>query len=168
MRLTLFSGRGRRLLVLAGAVALPACSGGTREPRQDVPEAARQRQANAARPAAVPLINLPAALPLGLPGFIARFGNPQPLATDFVDPGKGLPGAAKADSSVLFRPSGLSMVVSYRISSGAVEDVLLLGPDEAGLMRQAALVPNAAGYLLLPVFESRRTDRLLGLRVVPK
>ena len=60
------------------------------------------------------------------------------------------------------------MVVSYQIDTGVVQDVLLLGTNEATLMRQATLLPNAADYLLLPVFKRQHTSRLLGLRVVPK
>lgn len=145
-----------------------ACSSGSREPRQDENASAQQRQASLVRPAApYPRINLPAALHLRRAAFSARFGRPLRLAAGFVDPGKD-PDSYKVDSLVLFRPGGLPMIVSFLPAAGAVQDVLLLGPDEATLMRQATLVANAAGYLVLPVFEAQHTDRLLGLRVVPK
>ena len=46
--------------------------------------------------------------------------------------------------------------------------MLLLGSDEIVLLRQASLLPEAPGYLLLPVFKPRQADELFGLRVVPK
>lgn len=157
------------VLLLAGSGALGACSSQGHEPRQDDATALR-RPATPSRPAAArSLINLPAGLHLRPAEFGARFGQPQPLAPDFVDPGKAsADSAAPADSLALFQPQGLPMIVSFRPGSGRVQDVLLLGADETMLMRQATLEPAAAGYLLLPVFAPRRPDRLIGLRVVPK
>lgn len=154
--------------LLTSAAALSACSSGGREPRTDV--AAAPRQSAAARPAAArPLINLPAALAKRAAGFGSQFGKPRPVGPDFVDPGKAQADDLLApDSLALFEPQGLPMIVSFQPRTGAVQDVLLLGPDEATLMRQATLLPNAPTYLLLPVFDSRRADHLLGLRVVPK
>ena len=155
-------------MLLAGGAALSACSSGGHEPRADV--AAAPRQLVASRPAAArPLINLPAALAQQAGGFRRRFGRPRPVGPSFVDPGKAQDNHRLApDSLALFEPQGLSMIVSFQPRTGTVQDVLLLGPDEATLMRQAALLPNAPAYLLLPVFDARRTDQLLGLRVVPK
>ena len=169
MRLTTFYRAGRGLLGLAGGMALTACSGGSREPRHDLTEAVAQRQASAVRPTAVyPLVDLPPALHLRLAEFKTHFGRAQPLPAGFVDPGKGPASPENVDSAVLFRPHGLPMVVSYHTGTGIVADVLLLGADESTLMRQATLLPNAAGYLALPVFEAQHTTRLLGLRVIPK
>lgn len=146
-----------------------ACSGGGREPRPD--GAAAPRSAVSRRPmVAHPLINLPAALALRSAGFHSRFGPPRPAEAGFVDPGKELLADRRggADSVAWFEPQGLPMIVSFQAGTGAVQDVLLLGADEPTLMRQAQLLPDAAGYLLLPVFEDHHAGQLLGLRVVPK
>ncbi|WP_375419244.1 hypothetical protein [uncultured Hymenobacter sp.] len=155
------------LLALGGA--LGACSSQGHEPRPDAASALR-RPTNLRRPAAArPLINLPPALPLAPAAFRAHFGRSRPVGASFVDPGKALADKnMPADSVVLFELPGLSMVVSFQPGTRRVYDVLLLGADEATLMRQATLRPDDTSYLLLPVFDSRRADHLLGLRVIPK
>ena len=150
-------------------LGLGACSGG-REPRSAETDAAAPQPADQVRPTATkPLLDLPAALGLRARGFVARFGPPRPAAAGFIDPGKALnDDRLLADSVVWFEPQGLPMLVSFRPGTGQLQDVLLLGPDETTLMRQALLLPNAPSYLLLPVFQPRNPNRLLGLRVVPK
>jgi hypothetical protein len=159
------------LLALAvGLFGLEACSGGGREPRQDEGSTTRQRRAPSVRPSvARPVLDLPAALQLHPAGFSARFGSPTAVVSDFADPGKfSVASTVSADSLALFQVQSLTMIVAFSRSTGAVQDVLLLGADEASLMRQASLVPEAPGYLILPVFQPRRADQLFGLRVVPK
>lgn len=155
--------------LLAGA-ALTACSGGGHHLRPDEAAVAQQQPASAGQLVApVSLINLPPALGLRQGQFSARFGGSLPLPTGFLDPGKDVKDRIAAiDSQALFRPHGLPMIVSFGRNTGHVRDVLLLGSDEAVLMRQAALLPDAPRYVLLPVFQPRHPERLLGLRVIPK
>jgi hypothetical protein len=152
-----------------GLLALSACSGGGREFKRAETAAAQYREARRVLPTAPQLINLPAVLRLRMADFSARFGQPLPLADGFADPTKEpLPGTAATESMVRFESKGIGMIVSFDVRTGAVRDVLLLGSDEATLMRQATLLPDAPDYVLLPVFTTRHTDHLLGLRVVPK
>jgi hypothetical protein len=58
-------------------------------------------------------------------------------------------------------------VASYNARSRQVRDLLLLGHHEDSLMGRAHLRPNAATYLVMPVFRDNRSFRLLGLRVIP-
>ena len=58
-------------------------------------------------------------------------------------------------------------MVSYNAKIRQLIDVLLLGHDEDLLMRQGHLTPDAAGYLLVPVFEVRNATAVQGLRVIP-
>ncbi len=158
------------LMLLAALSALSACLGGTTSSMQDETSAAQLRQPTTGRQTAPrALIDLPAALPLLPADFRARFGEPLPLPLGFLDLGKNLgEGAAPTDSLAMFQPQGLPLIVSFDRRTGAVKDALVLGPDEATLMRQASLAPNAPHYLLLPVFYPSRPGKLLGLRVVPK
>ena len=157
-------------VLLAGLLVLSACSDGARESRPDEEQVAQQRQADLVRPtAAKPLLDLPAALRLRPRALRDRLGPPRPAVPGFIDPGKALNDQLlPIDSLAWYAPRGLTMLVSFRPGTGFVQDVLLLGADETALMRQAALQPDAPGYLVLPVFQPRQPDRLLGLRVVPK
>lgn len=159
-----------RSLTLAVVCGLAACSGGRRELRQDELSAVQHGRAARVRPtAARPLLDLPAALHLPPAGFSALFGPPGPQSPGFADPGKfSVTGTAPSDSLAVFRVQELTMLVTFSRPTGVVQDVLLLGADEAALMRQASLLPDAPGYLLLSVFKPRHADQLFGLRVVPQ
>lgn len=116
-----------------------------------------------------PTTDVPALVGASIDGLRQRLGASVPLPT-------GHPGAATAalqgaagaaDSVATFRTGGLVLLASYDAHSRRVHDLLLLGHHEDSLMGRARLRPNAASYLVMPVFYTGNSFRLFGLRVIP-
>ena len=149
--------------VAALGMLLGACSG-SHEPRRVLPAPIVHAQI-------APTTNVPALLGASIDGLRQQLGAPQPLpahiqATETV----AVLGAAsgKFDSVMTFRTGGLLLLANYDARSRQVRDLLLLGHHEDSLMGRAHLRANDAGYLLMPVFYSGKSFRLLGLRVIAK
>ena len=117
---------------------------------------------------AVPSTDVPNLLGLTIDEVSQRVGPRLPVPPDFTDP-VILPQARRLgmlDSTALFRTPGVSMVASYDHQSREVHDLLLLGDNENELMKRAQLRLGAEAYLVLPVFEARQPNQLMGLRVL--
>lgn len=148
------------VLVGSGLLVLGACSG-THE-HSHTPVASLKSGIIA------PTANVPALLGTSIDGLCHRLGVPQPLPPDFSDPVMGPPGGLEQpDSTLAFRMKGFTLVANYDARTRQVRDLLLVGQHEDSLMGRASLRPNAATYLVLPVFQAGSANRLLGLRIVP-
>ncbi|RZK23554.1 MAG: hypothetical protein EOO56_04705 [Hymenobacter sp.] len=136
---------------------LAGCSGG-REPHHAPGTAA-------VRAPAPPTTNVPALLGASIDGLHQRLGVSQPLPARLA---ATLPEAtlSLADSVTAFHTGGLTLVASYNARSRQVRDLLLLGRHEDSLMARARLRANAPNYLVIPVFRTDKSFRLLGLRVI--
>ena len=150
------------LLLLFTAAGQQGCSR-ARE-REDTAAAILAPTLPASTTAAVPIVDVPAEIGRSIDEVRQRLGPPQPLPAGFEDPA----GRAGGDSTLAFRPRGLTVVASYNAQNRRVLDLLVLGPDEDVLMHRAGLAMGAPAYLLLPVFTAGHFNRLLGLRVVPR
>jgi hypothetical protein len=149
-------------VVLAAAVAgLGACSGAHEQVREHaVRTAVPGRTAGG--------VDVPALLALSFDEMNQQLGPWQPLPPGFADPTLD-PQAQRrgpVDSMALFRRGGLALVVAYDYQSRRVNDLLLLGNNENELMSRAHLQLGADRYLVLPVFQARQPNQLLGLRVL--
>lgn len=155
------------LFLLVGGV-LGACSR-THEPLADAPAPAVSKAVvYKLAYKKVPTVDVPNLLGLSIDEVSQRIGPRLPVPPDFADPVL-LPQAQRLgmfDSTTLFRARGVTMVASYDHKSREVHDLLLLGDDENELMSRAQLRLDADTYLVLPVFESRRPNQLMGLRVL--
>ncbi|WP_201978223.1 hypothetical protein [Hymenobacter rubidus] len=140
-------------------LGLGACSG-SHEP-------VHERAHQAAPPQAAEL-DVPNLLPLSIDELSQRVGPLLPVPANFQDPTLTplQQRQETPDSMCLFRYRGLAMVVAYSYSTRRVNNLLLLGSNEDALMSRAKLKLGATEYLVLPVFEARRSTKLLGLRVL--
>lgn len=147
-------------LVGSGLLMLGACSG-THEPTHGPAVSLKSG-------IVAPTANVPALLGASIDGLRHRLGMPQPLPPGFSDPAMGPAGGLEQpDSTLAFRMKGFTLIANYDARTRQVRDLLLLGQHEDSLMGRASLRPNAAGYLVLPVFQAGSDNRLLGLRIVP-
>ncbi|MGI4874452.1 MAG: hypothetical protein ACRYFX_25125 [Janthinobacterium lividum] len=147
---------GRVLLVLAGCLALGACSG-AHEP---------VHASAAAHGVIAPTTNVPALLGASIDRLQQRLGAPLPLppaVRRVFEQNKNL---ASNDSMATFRTGGITLIANYDISTRQVHDLLLLGHHEDSLMGRASLRANADSYILLPVFRDNQSSQFMGLRVV--
>lgn len=149
------------MVLAATALSVAACSGAH--------ERAREHTARPAAPGrATVSMDVPALLTLSFDEVNQRVGPWQPLPPGFVDPTVD-PLAQRSgtvDSMAMFRRGSLALVVAYDYRSRRVNDLLLLGTNEDDVMRRANLQLGADRYLVLPVFQARRSTQLLGLRVL--
>jgi hypothetical protein len=152
---------GAGVVLAAAALSVSACSGVHEQVREHA-----ARSAAPSRPAAS--LDVPALLPLSFDELNQRVGPWQPLPPDFVDPTLDPQAQRRGpiDSMALFRRSGLALVVAYDYHTRRVNDLLLLGSNENELMSRAQLQLGADRYLVLPVFQARQPNQLLGLRVL--
>ncbi len=163
-------GRNRIFLLLGAAtvgLVLLACSH-TSESTHEASVA--QPPMRPAKSRAVrPVVDVPALLALTIDELPARLGPPGRVPDTFVDPSVVALNEiqARIDSTAFFRYRGQAFVVSYNTKTRQLYDVLLLGRDENVLRQRGKLTENAAGYLLVPVFEVRDITALQGLRVIP-
>ena len=136
---------------------LAGCSGG-REPRH-VPAT------DIVHAQIAPTTDVPALLGASIDGLRQRLGASQPLPAALA---VAMPEArlALTDSVTTFHTGGLTLVASYNARSRQVRDLLLLGHHEDSLMGRARLRSNAPNYLVMPVFYTGKSFRLLGLRVI--
>ncbi len=114
--------------------------------------------------AAAPALDVVAMVGHNIDEVRQRLGPPVELSQAVRDP----IGIRTVDSTLAFRHQGLTVLASYDAGSRRVLDLLVLGPNEDGLMRRTGLVEGAPSYLLLPVFAFNRSTRFVGLRVVPR
>jgi hypothetical protein len=117
-----------------------------------------------------PTADVPALLGMSIDGLRQRLGPPQPLPAQFTTSQAStllFASRGQFDSLATFRTGGLLVLASYDAHSRRVRDLLLLGHHEDSLMGRAHLRPNAAEYLVMPVFRDNRSFRLLGMRVIP-
>ena len=146
------------LMLAAGGLAA-GCSG-AHEPAQQAEHAASRRPAR-------PVVNVPAMLGKPINSLRQHLEGNVPLPAAYRDANVyAYLDAAAADSIQAFRSGRLLLLACYDIPSRRVHDLLLLGRHEDSLMQQAALSPNVANYLVLPIFQAKRAGSLLGLRVV--
>jgi len=147
------------LLVSAG-LWLAGCSG-AHEPAQAAPPVRRALVA--------PTTNVPALLASSIDGLRSQLGAAQPLPSALRAPLLLITNtndATAADSLTAFRTGGLTLVASYNERTRRVRDLLVLGQHEDTLMGRASLQANRLDYLVLPVFQIDKPNRLLGLRVI--
>lgn len=148
---------GRWPTALGAGLLLAACSG-SHESRHVAGTGSTKVQV-------APTADVPALLGASIDGLRQRLGAARPLpaalASALPESRLGLP-----DSVTTFRTGGLTLVASYDARSRQVRDLLLLGHHEDSLMGRARLRPNAPNYLVMPVFYSGDSFRLLGLRVI--
>lgn len=116
-----------------------------------------------------PVVDVPSLLALTVDELPARLGRPGRVPATFVDPAVVALNQIQIplDSVAFFRCRGQGFVVTYNAKTRRLIDVLLLGHDEELLMQRGHLAPDAASYLLVPVFEVRNATAVLGLRVIP-
>ena len=149
-----------RVLAAGSAWALGACSGAH--------EQAHAPTVSVRHGTVAATANVPALLGASIDGLRHRLGQPRPLPAGFSDPSMLVMDTTELpDSAVAFRLGGLLLIASYNAHTRQVRDFLLLGQHEDSLMGRASLRPNAADYLVLPVFREDNAGRLLGLRIVP-
>ncbi|MDQ2771256.1 MAG: hypothetical protein M3Y54_12235 [Bacteroidota bacterium] len=164
-------GLNRIFLLLLGAgvagVVLLACSH-TSEPAHE-PSLEKLTTSPAQKRAVQPVVDVPFLLTLTVDELPTRLGRPGRVPATFIDPSVVALNQIQSsiDSSTYFRYRGQEFVVSYNARTRRLNDVLLLGHNEDLLMQRGHLVPAAASYLLVPVFELRNATALQGLRVVP-
>lgn len=155
-------GAGRGTWVALGLSMLLASCSGAHEPRH-VPVPAMVHAQIA------PTTDVPALLGASIDGLRQRLGAPVTLpaslrssaATTVLTGTVGVP-----DSVAAFRTGGLLLLANYDARSRQVRDLLLLGHHEDSLMGRARLRTSAASYLVMPVFYTGHSFRLLGLRVI--
>jgi hypothetical protein len=114
------------------------------------------------------LLDVPSLLTLSIDGLNRKIGPYQRVAPGFVDPIL-VPMAKQneqVDSTLLFRHKGIELVASYDYRTRRVSNLLLLGSDEDRLMAEGNLRLNSEQYLVLPVFESSRISKIMGVRVI--
>ena len=143
------------------AMGLGACSGAHEPAREHVVGAAAPGRSD-------PGLNVPDLLALSLDELSQRMGPPARVPAGFVDPTLA-PLARRndrLDSVALFRKRGVALVAAYDYQSRRVSDLLLLGTNEEELMKRAHLQLGAERYLVLPVFQPRKPNELMGLRVL--
>lgn len=154
----------RRSWLLSGLLAAASMAGGcsgAHEPAQHAAAGHAMAQVQATA-------NVPALLGTSIEGLRRRLGPSQPLPALLNDPIRQAELAPRATDSLLtFSTGGLLLTVSYDIRSRRVNDLFLYGQHEDSLMQRAALRPDAASYVVLPAFQSRRPGHLLGVRVIP-
>ncbi|RZK28815.1 MAG: hypothetical protein EOO57_20440 [Hymenobacter sp.] len=136
---------------------MAGCSGGREPHHAPAPGTVRAQVA--------PTANIPVLLGASIDGLRQRLGPSRPLPPHLA---AALPEATLqlADSVATFRTGGLTLVASYDARSRQVRDLLLLGHHEDSLMGRAHLRVNAPNYLVMPVFYTDNSFRLLGLRVI--
>ncbi|MGI4867271.1 MAG: hypothetical protein ACRYFZ_25360 [Janthinobacterium lividum] len=148
---------GWRSAAFSLSLLLAGCSGG-REPHH-------MPATDMVHAQVAPTTDVPALLGTSIDGLRRRLGASQPLPAALT---AALPEAALSltDSVTTFRTGGLTVVASYNARSRQVRDLLLLGHHEDSLMGRARLRSNAPNYLVMPVFYTGSSFRLLGLRVI--
>lgn len=116
-----------------------------------------------------PVVDVPSLLALTIDELPARLGRPGPLPANFIDPAVVALNQIQIplDSVAFFRCRGQGFVVTYNAKTRRLIDVLLLGHDEDLLMQRGHLVPDAASYLMVPVFEVGNVMAIQGIRVIP-
>jgi len=151
--------RAGALFIVAG-LWLAGCSG-AHEPAQTAQVAQRVVVA--------PTANVPALLASSIDGLRSQLGAAQPLPNSLRNPLLLITNTNDAtadDSLAAFRTGGLTLVASYNERTRHVRDLLVLGQHEDTLMGRASLQANRLDYLVLPVFQIDKPNRLLGLRVI--
>lgn len=154
------AGPGRRV-ALGWGLLLAGCSGAH--------ESRRVPAADIVHAQIAPTTDVPALVGASIDGLRQRLGASVPLPASLRTGAATatLQGATGASDSVAtFRTGGLVLLASYDARSRRVHDLLLLGHHEDSLMRRARLRPNAAGYLVMPMFYKGHSFRLFGLRVI--
>ena len=147
--------------MVATATGLGACSGAHEQAREHaVRTAAPVRTAGG--------VDVPALLALSFDEMNQQLGPWQPLPPGFADPtlDPQVQRRGPIDSMAMFRRGGLELVVAYVYRTRRVNDLLLLGNNEHELMSRAHLQLGADRYLVLPVFQARQSNQLMGLRVL--
>ena len=147
--------------IVLAAAGVSACSGAHEQALTPA-----VRPASPARTAGG--VDVPALLSLSFDEMNQQVGPWQPLPPGFADPTLDPLSQHRGpvDSMALFRRGGLALVVAYDYHTRRVNDLLLLGSNENELMRRAHLQLGADRYLVLPVFEARQPNQLMGLRVL--
>jgi hypothetical protein len=156
------SGPVRWVAALGISLGALGCSGAHEQHRVPLPPAEHVQVA--------PTTDVPALLGISIDGLRQRLGTPQPLPKRFATSEASrllYTSQGRLDSLMVFRTGGLVVLASFNIHSRQVRDLLLLGRHEDSLMGRARLQPNAANYLVMPVFHDNRSFRLLGLRIIP-
>ncbi len=152
-------GGPRRWAAALGAGGLLAACSGAHEPRHVA-------SASSEPVRVAPTADVPALLGVSIDGLRQRLGAARPVPAAVAE---ALPESrlAVVDSATAFRTGGLTLVASYDARSRQVRDLLVLGHHEDSLMGRARLRPHAPNYLVMPVFYTGNTFRLLGVRVIP-
>jgi hypothetical protein len=154
------AGRGP-WVALGWGVLLSSCSGAHEPRRVPAPEIVPAHVA--------PTADVPALLGASIDGLRQQLGTPLPLPANLLHDAAiaGLGATVHSpDSVAAFRTGGLVLLASYDARSRQVRDLLLLGQHEDSLMGRARLRTSAADYLVMPVFHTGHSFRLLGLRVI--
>jgi len=113
-----------------------------------------------------PLLNMPTLAGLSIDQLRQQLGKPQESQPEPTQRQKMLGTGDTWENTFLTK--GSTLVVTFNARTRTVRDIVVLGDNEAELMRRGGLNQNAAEYIVLLVTDSLDVTRTTGLRMVPK
>ncbi|GGF23878.1 hypothetical protein GCM10011383_39420 [Hymenobacter cavernae] len=67
-----------------------------------------------------------------------------------------------------FKNKGTTFIVSFNANTRKVHDIIVLGDDEDELMQRSNLTLTALNYIVVPVLNPENTNKVLGVRMIPR